>query len=714
MKKRIFCGYLLIQVSVMLFSLTWTYDFSNFEGIYNTNAVNTSFLPTPSSGTATVSIGTGGGSIKVENPGIAHFGSESKLAIQSPTNNSPNKFSLTDYTPANTFYTRFDFLIGTSTGGTLSSGIDFLFIQGNGSNFSNASTFMNNESFSVLRMTTEASSGLSIKYATSTDVITISTSLMKQRNYYTMEIVGNNSNALISYQYAGNAEHVNPQTYDLYLNGVLIGDDLQKAGLSANSPIDSWMFYSVNSASNLGHFFIDNITYANEVPAEINTVIDYHLLSGGILNQTNQWTRNHNHSGNHYNESFALNNRHYYIEYALTSTLNDHWAINYPGTKAILCDNMSLTIPVDYYIDGRIDLEENADLTIQNNRLPLIGDMSSSASINVLLNQQTLVFADDSLKISSQTSINQLNAQFMQQTETINLIQNIGRIWQVSAEFSSETQLTFVYPDNMSSDNVNIWRKSTLGSNWEWYALTSTVLNGDTREASVIFDGGSKTTDKTVSLSYWTVTPSDESLPVVLSFFDTQELSSHQVKIVWHTESENNLFAFYVLRSNDSSQVNALRVSELIEPNNESAPHTYFYIDEEVSALTEYYYWIKSYALDGSSSIYGPVKIITSDFSEVPDVEIHRSFEIIAYPNPFNPDLSISVYLSQGNQTELSVYNIKGQKVKTMMNQYLPKGLHQLIWEGMDDKNQPCPSGIYYVRCHSGKSLIYRKVMLLK
>lgn len=714
MKKRIFCGYLLIQLSVMLFSLTWSYDFSNFEGVYTTNAVNTSFLPTPSSGTATVSIGTGGGSIKVENPGIAHFGSESKLAIQSPTNNSPNKYSLTDYTPANTFYTRFDFLIGTSTGGTLSSGIDFLFIQGNGSDFSTASTFVNNESFSVLRMTTEVSSGLSIKYVTSTDVVTISTSLMKQRNYYTMEIVGNNSNTPISYQYAGNTKHVNPQTYDLYLNGVLIGDDLQKAGLSANSPIDSWMFYSVNSASNLGHFFIDNITYANEVPAEINTVIDYHLLSGGILNQTNQWTRNHNHSGNHYNESFALNNRHYYIDNDSTPTLNDHWAINYPGTKAILCDNKSLTIPVEYYIDGRIDLEENAALTIQNNQLPIIGNMSSTATLNAILNEQTLLFSEDSLKLKSLLSINQLNVQSFYQTESINQIQNIGKIWHVSAEINSSTDLTFIYPSIMSSSNVNVWRKSELNSNWEWFSLVNTVQSGTNREVSINLQNSSKTNSRLAISHYWTITPTEESLPVALSFFDVQELLNHHVKITWHTESENNLFAFYVLRANDSFVQNAIRVSEMIVPNNGAYPHTYMYIDTDVNQYSEYYYWIKAYSLDGTSNSFGPVKIITSDHSEQPPIISEKLFYVNSYPNPFNPDLYINVCLSQSSNTVLSFYNTKGKRVKTILNQPLPEGMHQFIWNGLDEKNDPCPSGIYILRCRSGNRVVNRKVMLLK
>lgn len=695
-------------------SLTWTYDFSTFEGIYNSNAVNTSFLPVSPSGTALVSIGTGGGSIKVENPGIAHFGSESKLSIQSPTNNSPNKFSMYDYTASNTFYTRFDFLIGTSTGGTLSSGLDFLFVQGNGNNFANASAFLNSESFSAIRLTTEASAGLSIKYTTSTDLITLSSTLMKQRNFYTMEVVGNNSNAIVSYLYAGNSNNVDPQTYDCYINGVLIGDNLQKAGLNANTTIDSWMFYSINSASNLGHFFMDNITYANEIPAEINTSIDYHLLSGGILNQTNQWTRNHNHTGNHYNESFALNNRHYYIENASTPTLNDHWVINTPGTKAILCDNMSLTIPSAYYIDGRIDLEDNAVLTIQNNRLPVIGDMTSTATINATLNNQTLVFSEDSLKVKSQYSINQLNVQSMNQTEDINQAQNIGKIWQINAEISSSTDLTFVYPLHLSANQVNVWRKSDLSSDWELFAQCNTVQNGSVREVTVNLNDRSKSNCRIAISHYWTITPTDQTLPVTLSFLDAQELSGHQVQIEWRTETENNLFAYYVLRSNDATEVHSLRISELIAPNNDSNPHSYFYIDEEVIENTEYYYWIKAYSLDGCSSLFGPVKVVTSDFTELPPVIIDQRFAINAYPNPFNPELYINIYLSQSNQTELSVYNIKGQKVNTVINQYLLEGSHQLIWKGMDDQNQACSSGIYYIKCQSGNHLIYRKVVLLK
>ena len=84
------------------------------------------------------------------------------------------------------------------------------------------------------------------------------------------------------------------------------------------------------------------------------------------------------------------------------------------------------------------------------------------------------------------------------------------------------------------------------------------------------------------------------------------------------------------------------------------------------------------------------------------------------YPNPFNPTTTIAFSIPDAGRVRLAVYNIKGQKVKDLINSDLPRGNHKLIWDGKDDANRNVGSGIYFLRLESGGKTSIRKAMLLK
>ncbi len=86
-----------------------------------------------------------------------------------------------------------------------------------------------------------------------------------------------------------------------------------------------------------------------------------------------------------------------------------------------------------------------------------------------------------------------------------------------------------------------------------------------------------------------------------------------------------------------------------------------------------------------------------------------------AYPNPFNPSTTISFSIPEESKVELTVYNIKGQKVKTLTKDVFVKGFHKLIWNGRDDNYQPVGSGIYFYKFNvNGKYKSVKKCLLLK
>ncbi len=84
------------------------------------------------------------------------------------------------------------------------------------------------------------------------------------------------------------------------------------------------------------------------------------------------------------------------------------------------------------------------------------------------------------------------------------------------------------------------------------------------------------------------------------------------------------------------------------------------------------------------------------------------------YPNPFNPETTISFNLPEQAKVELSVYNIKGQKVTNLVNETRPAGKHSVAWKGMDSTNKPVSSGVYFYKMTAnGKSQI-KKMLLVK
>ena len=84
------------------------------------------------------------------------------------------------------------------------------------------------------------------------------------------------------------------------------------------------------------------------------------------------------------------------------------------------------------------------------------------------------------------------------------------------------------------------------------------------------------------------------------------------------------------------------------------------------------------------------------------------------YPNPFNPETTISFFLPEAGVTELCIYNLKGQMIRRLINAPLSVGTHRLVWDGKDDRNTPVASGMYLYRLQSGKHKFSGKMVLAK
>jgi len=70
--------------------------------------------------------------------------------------------------------------------------------------------------------------------------------------------------------------------------------------------------------------------------------------------------------------------------------------------------------------------------------------------------------------------------------------------------------------------------------------------------------------------------------------------------------------------------------------------------------------------------------------------------------------------LPEQDKINLSIFNVRGQRVKTLHNDILEKGLHNFVFDGKDEKGNSLSSGIYFMRISGSKYSHNKKILLLK
>ncbi len=124
--------------------------------------------------------------------------------------------------------------------------------------------------------------------------------------------------------------------------------------------------------------------------------------------------------------------------------------------------------------------------------------------------------------------------------------------------------------------------------------------------------------------------------------------------------------------------------------------------------------------LAGNSRIYGStVDMGCYEWQPVGNFNQDLAFKdtkLIAYnyPNPFNPTTTISYSLPEEGNVRIEVYNIKGQKVKQLINEHKESGHHTIKWNGTDENNKSVGSGVYFYKVKTEKSSLINKMIMLK
>jgi hypothetical protein len=84
------------------------------------------------------------------------------------------------------------------------------------------------------------------------------------------------------------------------------------------------------------------------------------------------------------------------------------------------------------------------------------------------------------------------------------------------------------------------------------------------------------------------------------------------------------------------------------------------------------------------------------------------------YPNPFNPNTTIKFEIPQAGRVRLDIFNILGQRVTRLVDEYQSAGPHSVIWDGTNSSGRQVSTGIYFTRLSSGDKTEIKKMLLLR
>jgi len=94
----------------------------------------------------------------------------------------------------------------------------------------------------------------------------------------------------------------------------------------------------------------------------------------------------------------------------------------------------------------------------------------------------------------------------------------------------------------------------------------------------------------------------------------------------------------------------------------------------------------------------------------IPDVfALHQN-----YPNPFNPVTTLRYDLPENAMINITIYDMLGREVKTLMDQNQDAGYRSVIWDATNDYGKPVSAGIYLYQIQAGKYMQTKKMVLLK
>jgi hypothetical protein len=172
------------------------------------------------------------------------------------------------------------------------------------------------------------------------------------------------------------------------------------------------------------------------------------------------------------------------------------------------------------------------------------------------------------------------------------------------------------------------------------------------------------------------------------------------VELAWTIISDQDVAGFRIYRGFEGDASNEDMTSGDLLPS-----YARTYKDRGVSSGTTYEYTLGVVLEDRSEVRSQTVKVKTKSY----EIALHQN-----NPNPFNPTTTISFTLPETGKVMLSIYDVQGRLVRTLVDGIVGEGYQKCIWVGRDASGSPVGSGVYFYRLTAGDKTLTKKMVLLR
>ncbi|MBK7632122.1 MAG: endonuclease [Ignavibacteriales bacterium] len=245
----------------------------------------------------------------------------------------------------------------------------------------------------------------------------------------------------------------------------------------------------------------------------------------------------------------------------------------------------------------------------------------------------------------------------------------------------------------------------------QWGTGTITTLNHTLRRKITVTQGDTNPSNVFDPAIEWDGYANDTfnglgqyegNLPVELTSFSGRVIGK-SVMLNWETATELNNYGFNIERaviSNGERNLSWEKIGFVNGNGNSNSPKDYSFVDDNISS-GRYSYRLKQIDNDGQ---FEYSKIIEVDMNGVKKFELSQN-----YPNPFNPSTTIRFSLPEAGNVKLTLFNILGQEVRTLINEYKESGVHTINFEASE-----LNSGMYIYKIEAGSFTQTKKMTLVK
>ena len=135
-------------------------------------------------------------------------------------------------------------------------------------------------------------------------------------------------------------------------------------------------------------------------------------------------------------------------------------------------------------------------------------------------------------------------------------------------------------------------------------------------------------------------------------------------------------------------------------------------MDRDVTRGSTYYYWLEDVALSGKVAMHGPVSATLPSVSDEP---IPGAFVLAQNrPNPLKLGTEIRYGLPVQAHVHLTVYNVTGRRVRTLVDERQTAGYKSVWWDGTNDEGVAVSDGVYFYQLRAGAHSEIKKMILAR